>query len=48
MTRREAAQQLVELYAEAIRLGVYDPDGISAEVVAIAVGALLRDGEDDG
>ena len=47
MTRREAAKQLVALYAEAVRLGVYDEQGISAEVVAIAVGALLKE-ENDG
>lgn len=47
MTRREAAKQLVELYAKAVWLGLQD-DGTSAEVVALAVGALLKDGEGDG
>lgn len=45
MTRIEAAKELVELYAEATRLGFYDNDGTSAEVVALAVGALLKDGD---
>jgi hypothetical protein len=49
MTRREAAKQLVKIWAEAIRLGFYDDqEGTSAEVVAMAVGALLKDGESDG
>lgn len=48
MTRIEAAKELVALYAEATRLGVYDDQKICAEVVALAVGALLKDGEDDG
>ena len=49
MTKREAAKQLVRIWAEAIRLGFYDDqEGTAAEVVAIAVGALLKDGEDDG
>lgn len=46
MTRREAAKQLVELFAEAIALGMED-DGTAAEVVALAVGALLKE-ENDG
>lgn len=48
MTKREAGKQLVELYAAATRLGFYDENGTAAEVVALAVGALLKDGEDDG
>ena len=47
MTRREAAKQLVELYAEATRLGFYDDGGTAAEVVALAVGALLREGDNE-
>lgn len=47
MTKREAAKELVEVYAKAIRLGLQD-DGTSAEVVALAVGSLLKGGEDDG
>ena len=48
MTRREAAMQLVTIWGEAIRLGFCDDqEGTAAEVVAIAVGALLKDGEDD-
>jgi hypothetical protein len=45
MSRREAAKQLVALYAEAIRLGLQD-DGTAAEVVVIAVGALLKEETD--
>ena len=49
MTKREAAKQLVKIWAEAVRLGFYDDqEGTAAEVVALAVGALLKDGEDDG
>lgn len=48
MTRQEAAKQLVELYAEAVRLGVYDQDVVFSEVVALAVGALLKDDDNDG
>jgi hypothetical protein len=44
MTKREAAKELVEVYAKAIRLGLQD-DGTAAEVVALAVGALLKDGD---
>jgi hypothetical protein len=44
MTRREAAKQLVELYAAAVALGLHD-DGTSAEVVALAVAALLKEEE---
>lgn len=44
MTRREAAKQLVEVYAAAVALGLHD-DGTSAEVVALAVGALLKEEE---
>lgn len=47
MTKREAAKQLVELYAEATRLGFYDDGGTSAEVVALAVGSLLKDGDNE-
>ena len=48
MTKREAAKQLVQIWAEAVRLGFYDDqEGTAAEVVAIAVGALLKDGEDE-
>jgi hypothetical protein len=46
MNRREAAKQLVELYAAAVAQGLHD-DGTSAEVVALAVGSLLKDGEDE-
>ena len=44
MTRREAAKQLVEVYAAAVAMGLHD-DGASAEVVALAVGALLKEEE---
>ena len=48
MTRREAAKQLVKIWDEAVRLGFYDDqEGTAAEVVALAVGALLKDGEDE-
>ena len=47
MTRREAAKQLVEVYAKAVWLGLQD-DGTSAEVVALAVGALLKEDNDGG
>lgn len=48
MTGREAAKQLVKIWAEAVRLGFYDDqEGTAAEVVAIAVGALLKDGDND-
>ena len=48
MTRKEAAKQLVKIWAEAVRLGFYDDqEGTAAEVVALAVGALLKE-EDDG
>jgi hypothetical protein len=47
MNRQEAAKQLIQLYAESVRLGVYDEQGISAEVVALAVGALLKDGDNE-
>lgn len=44
MNRREAAKQLVKIWAEAVRLGLYDDqEGTSAEVVALAVGALLKE-----
>lgn len=44
MNRREAAKQLVEIWAEAIRLGFCDDqEGTAAEVVALAVGALLKE-----
>ena len=45
MTRREAAKELVALYAEAVTMGVDDEQNLCAEVVALAVGALLKDGE---
>lgn len=48
MTKREAAKQIVMVYAEAVTLGLQDDDGTAAEVVALAVGSLLKDGEDDG
>ena len=44
MTRLEAAKELVVVYAKAIFLGLQD-DGTAAEVVALAVGSLLKDGE---
>ena len=47
MTRIEAAKELVAVYAEATRLGFGDNDGVAAEVVALAVGALLKE-ENDG
>ena len=46
MTKREAAKELVQVYAKAVWLGLQD-DGTAAEVVAIAVGSLLKDGEDE-
>lgn len=46
MTRREAAKQLVEVYDAAVAMGLHD-DGTSAEVIALAVAALLKDGEGD-
>lgn len=46
MNRQEAAKQLVELYAAAVAQGLHD-DGTSAEVIALAVAALLKDGEGD-
>ena len=46
MTRREAAKQLVEVYAAAVAMGLHD-DGTSAEVVALAVGSLLKDGDNE-
>lgn len=49
MTKREAAKRLVKIWAEAVRLGFYDDqEGTAAEVVAIAVGALLKDCDGDG
>lgn len=46
MNRREAAKQLVEIWAEAVRLGFYDDqEGTAAEVVALAVGELLKEEE---
>lgn len=49
MTKREAAKQLVQIWAEAVRLGFYDDqEHTAAEVVALAVGALLKEGENDG
>lgn len=49
MTKQEAGKQLVELYAAATRLGFYDDqEGTAAEVVAIAVSALLKDCDGDG
>lgn len=47
MTKQEAAKQLMIIWAEAVRLGFYDDqEGTAAEVVAMAVGSLLNDGED--
>lgn len=46
MNRQEAAKQLVEVYAAAVAMGLHD-DGTSAEVVALAVGALLKEDNDD-
>lgn len=49
MTKREAAKKLVQIWEKAVRLGFYDDnEGTAAEVVALAVGSLLKDGEDDG
>lgn len=49
MTRREAAKELVSLFAEARVQGVYDDqEHTFAEVVALAVGALLKDGDNNG
>lgn len=45
MTGEEAAKQLVDLYAAARRCGVWDSDKGFAEAVALAVGALTKDGE---
>lgn len=43
MTKREAAKQLVQIWAEAVRLGFCDDnEGTAAEVVAIAVGSPTR------
>ena len=48
MTKREAAKQLVKIWAEAVRMGFYDDqEGTAAEAVALAVGALLKE-ETDG
>lgn len=47
MNRREAAKQLVKIWAEAIRLSFYDDqEGTAAEVVALAVGALMKEDND--
>ena len=49
MNRREAAKQLVKIWAEAVRLGFCDDqEGTAAEVVALAVGALLKEDNDGG
>lgn len=46
MTGREAAKQLVKIWAEAVRMGFYDDqECTAAEVVALAVGALLKEEE---
>jgi hypothetical protein len=47
MTRREAAKELVALYAEAVTLGVDDEQNLCAEVVALAVAALLKEGDNE-
>ena len=48
MTKREAAKQLVKIWAEAIRLGFYDDqEGTAAEVVALAIAALLKEGDNE-
>ena len=46
MTRKEAAKQLVEVYAAAVAMGLHD-DGTSAEVVALAVGSMLKEGDNE-
>lgn len=47
MTKREAAKQLVKIWAEAVRLGFFDDqEGTAAEVVALAVGSLLKEETD--
>lgn len=49
MTKREAAKVIVKLFAEARQMGVYDDqEGTYAEAVALAVGSLLKDGDNDG
>jgi hypothetical protein len=46
MTRQEAAKEIVKLFADARQYGVYDDqEGTYAEAVALAVGALLKDGD---
>lgn len=45
MTRQEAATQLIKLYGIAVRLGFDDDNSAGAAVVAIAVSALLEDGD---
>lgn len=49
MTNKEAAKEIVRLFAEARQYGLYDDqEGTYAEAVALAVGALLKDGEGNG
>lgn len=49
MTKYEAAKEIVRLFAEARQYGVYDDqEGTYAEAVALATGALLKDGDNDG
>lgn len=48
MTNREAAKELVRLFAEARQYGVYDDqEGTYAEDVSLAVGALIKDGDSE-
>ena len=48
MTNRKAAKELVRLFAEAGQHGVYyDQEGTYAEAVSLAVGALIKDGDDE-
>lgn len=49
MTKKEAAKEIVKLFAEARQMGVYDDqEGTYSEAVALAVGALMKDGDNDG
>ena len=48
MTREEAAKLIVDLYASARQNGLWDSDKEFAEAVAIAVGALAKDGDGNG
>lgn len=46
MKNKEAAKEIVKLFAEARQNGVYDDqEGTYAEAVALAVGALLKEEE---